>query len=504
VSFVWFRPEGPLRSREEIARTVHSVSLKRGLDELASVMALMCISTEVGTDDDNGDRQWWCPWNKADPQTEQFDHDSESDDSLSSGYYQQQVSRPGVSPPWGWGGLFGNLDGARKRMSLEESTDLFLNALTGNWQEAQDNPQLAGQFVQQVQGSAFPDRYAEKWDEAWEVLRRALDTDEPLPTPTSVVVTGPSFNEVNLIGTRPISEQCESRNGRLTDLALIHTTEGSGGLGLIDFMEQMGERSYHYIIDNDEDGNTVYDLVDTNMAAWSAGAANQRSINYVIGRSTVEWTREEWISKARNAIRIMAWLMYKDAYRYHFEPKVIAPPYNSDPPGVSDHKYVTEYLGWGTHTDVGDNFPWDILESDLQAFRSGVPSEEENFMGALTAEEQRKMYEEIMKQGPSRSFLTDSGSEWGETLLGFVYNTDGNAWNILLVLGYLIGHEYSVEQVERVAKGEFPESSYISNNPWLKEFGQSFCHKLLPYKGALAGLAPQAKTVVTRKVKKTR
>jgi hypothetical protein len=109
-----------------------------------------------------------------------------------------------------------------------------------------------------------------------------------------------------------------------------------------------------------------------------------------------------------------------------------------------------------------------------------------------------------MKQGPSRSFLTDSGSEWGETLLGFVYNTDGNAWNILLVLGYLIGHEYSVEQVERVAKGEFPESSYISNNPWLKEFGQSFCHKLLPYKGALAGLAPQAKTVVTRKVKKTR
>jgi hypothetical protein len=174
MSFVSFA-DRPLRTREQIAREVHAVSLGRGLDELATVIALMTISTEVGANDRHGDRQWWCPFNRKDPQSGQFPHDSESDDGLSSGCFQQQVSKPGApGRPWGWGGLFGDINGNRRRMTLADSADMFLAALADDYGRAKDDPALAGDFAQRVQQSGFGSRYKDKWDEAWSVLRNAL------------------------------------------------------------------------------------------------------------------------------------------------------------------------------------------------------------------------------------------------------------------------------------------------------------------------------------------
>jgi hypothetical protein len=185
MSFVSFA-DRPLRSREQVAREVHAVSLRRGLNELATVIALMTISTEVGANDSNGQRQWWCPFNQADPQSEQFPHDSESDDGLSSGYFQQQVSRPGApGTPWGWGGLFGDINGNRKRMTLADSADMFLAALADDYTRAANDPALAGDFAQRVQQSGFGDRYKNKWDEAWSVLRSALGQGPVTPAPTT-------------------------------------------------------------------------------------------------------------------------------------------------------------------------------------------------------------------------------------------------------------------------------------------------------------------------------
>lgn len=163
MSFTGFDPK-PLRTREEIAREVHEVSLRRNLDELATVIALMTISTEVGAADANGNRQWWCPANPTnDPETMQFEHDSTSDDNRSSGYFQQQ---PGPNGEAWWGT-------AKQRMTLAESAEMFLERLSNDYRNARD-AHSAGVFAQLVQGSAFPDRYREKWDEAHEVLRRAL------------------------------------------------------------------------------------------------------------------------------------------------------------------------------------------------------------------------------------------------------------------------------------------------------------------------------------------
>ena len=172
MSFTSFA-DRPLRTREEIAREVHAVSLRRGLDRLATVIALMTISTEVGAADAHGNRQWWCPCNPAnDPDTRGFPHDSTSDDSRSSGYFQQQ---PGPNGEAWWGT-------PHQRMTLAESADMFLGRLSDDYKTARD-AHAAGVFAQLVQGSSFPDRYREKWDEAHEVLTRALATNDVVPTP---------------------------------------------------------------------------------------------------------------------------------------------------------------------------------------------------------------------------------------------------------------------------------------------------------------------------------
>ena len=171
MSFTWFAAQ-PLRTREQVAREVYAVSLSRGLDELATVIALMTISTEVGTGAGD-DRKWWCPANDRVPATKNFPNDSKSDDNRSSGYFQQQPG-PNGEPWWGT---------PEDMMTLSRAADTFLSRLADDYTRAANNPALAGQFAQRVQQSAFPDRYAEKWDEAWTVLRRALNQAPPVEEP---------------------------------------------------------------------------------------------------------------------------------------------------------------------------------------------------------------------------------------------------------------------------------------------------------------------------------
>jgi len=185
----------------------------------------------------------------------------------------------------------------------------------------------------------------------------------------AVVSAKPQFSEINLIGTRPISDNSESREGTDVDLFLLHTTEAGGGENLVAFMENAGDRSYHYIVDDDAHGNTVYDLVDTDLAAWSAKGANHRSINLTFGYSTAAWSPEQWVTNARKAIRIAAWLAVQDCRKYGIPVVVNSPPYRKTA-GISDHKYATVMLPetGNTHTDVGPGFPWDLFAADVASF----------------------------------------------------------------------------------------------------------------------------------------
>jgi N-acetylmuramoyl-L-alanine amidase-like protein len=172
MSFVRKDPT-PLRTPEQVAREVHEVSLARGLDQFATVLALMCIRQESN---------FWCPWNRADPSSQNYPHDSESNDGRSVAYLQQQNGRAGDTLPaddrdnW-WGPM-------AQRMDLKRSANEFLSRLTDDYHLAANNPGLASEFISNVQ-SPRPDlrgEYAKHWDFCHDLLRRAL-AGQPTPTP---------------------------------------------------------------------------------------------------------------------------------------------------------------------------------------------------------------------------------------------------------------------------------------------------------------------------------
>jgi hypothetical protein len=79
------------------------------------------------------------------------------------------------------------------------------------------------------------------------------------------------------------------------------------------------------------------------------------------------------------AIDVSAYLAVADCLKYNIDPKVIVPPYNSDPPGIADHRYCTAHLRDGNdHTDVdGPNgpygppfqhFPWDVFKAAVDRY----------------------------------------------------------------------------------------------------------------------------------------
>ena len=186
------------------------------------------------------------------------------------------------------------------------------------------------------------------------------------------VANRPDFNEY------PVwSPNNEDRRGTKVDLFLLHTEESNAGTKdaadrLARWMQNPATGvSYHYTVsqDPDDSGVTVCDVTDTNRASWSALSANRRSINLVFAGSKASWSREQWMKNSR-AIDVAAYLAVQDSKKYGFTPKVLAPPYNSNPPGISDHNYVTKWLRDGTHTDVGPSFPWQYF-AERVAFYAG-------------------------------------------------------------------------------------------------------------------------------------
>jgi len=179
----------------------------------------------------------------------------------------------------------------------------------------------------------------------------------------------PDYNEYPMW-----SPNSQDRGGTKVDLFLLHTQEGDGNADSLARFLQGNEVSYHYTISEDpnDHGVTVVDVVDTDEASWSVLSANDRSINLCFAGSRAAWSRDQWLQQSR-AIDVAAYLAVQDCRKYGIAIKVLAPPYDCDPPGISDHKYVTQWLRDGTHTDVGDNFPWDVFAAAVTKYATGAP-----------------------------------------------------------------------------------------------------------------------------------
>ena len=172
----------------------------------------------------------------------------------------------------------------------------------------------------------------------------------------------PQFKETNLINGW---NNCQPRNGQKPRYFVLHTSEGAGGMDLVNYMRG-AQVSYHYVVDNNGD---VFDLVDTDDASWSCLDWNGFTINAVFGASHAGWSRQEWIDNMGNAIRNMAYLCAQDCLKYGIPIDVsLTHPYRPIKTGVIDHHYITVVGGIGSHVDVGDNFPVDVFTGHLQTF----------------------------------------------------------------------------------------------------------------------------------------
>lgn len=143
----WTRDKNdPVRTRENIMLELIEIARELDMSDKAVLMCGSCIQVETAGPTD---LQWWCFANDLDPFSQEFPHDGVGQDKESSGYYQQRAQ-------W-WGGE--GREGARKRMTLRDSTIMFLEAVKKLPYDYNSNVKSLGLMVQDVQHSGHPERY---------------------------------------------------------------------------------------------------------------------------------------------------------------------------------------------------------------------------------------------------------------------------------------------------------------------------------------------------------
>lgn len=500
MSFVW-KADRPLLSEEEIARIVHQVSLERDLDELASVLALMCIRQESA---------FWCPWNRADPSSEKYPHDSESDDGRSVAYYQQQNGRAGeVLPPGDRDNWWGPMS---CRMDLRCSTNTFLERLSDDYRGVTNGVQ-AGRFVQRVQGSAYPDAYAKHWDYCWALLHRALDggvqnppvvvTPKPAdPRPAPAIKPNPAWRgdpiwlpEVLRAFGVEVYEVEGARERGHGDFAAIpwvlwhHTGNVNETDDGIAHHPSLGLAANMLIHPDGRVAITGFGI------AWHGGVGiypgipedgiNQLSIGIECAHSGAHG--DPWPARQMEAmIRVgaaIAWFTGQDARRYQIA-----------------HK---EWAGADNPLGINKQGKPDPIDIDMRWFRDQIAQRaaagptgdtttgEDDWLMAVDTDRLNKAVDKILGGGSmpnawdSRSIFARDGNGVDDTV-GMLLHTDGNGHTAKVILGALIGFPEYVADVQRVAADGPAEGSYAAEHYF--DAAQAFAQKLEPLCGKLADL----------------
>lgn len=361
------------------AREVMRAGIDQGITPRGIVIGFATVFVEA---------DWYMWANAKVPESLGIPHDRVGSDGLSVGLFQQQVRR-GNGGQWWWAD-------AATCMDPYKSAVLFFQRLSRLDYNGRNSP---GSYAQAVQQSAFPDRYDQRMGEA-QALYDRLAGD-------SVPDNRPAFNEFWIS-----TSNCSPRNGVKVDTFFLHTQEGGGGNAAAEELANYCRNtegtanpvSYHYYISQASDGGvTVVDGVDTDLYSYSVLSANARSINLCFAGSRAGWTRAQWLKQA-NAIDVAAYLAVQDCKKYGIPTKVVPPPYSGRIPGISDHRYVTKVLGDGSHTDVGDNFPWQYF-AERVAFYASEPAPAPDFAYPTQDQMIKQIWEQLF--GPKSAGWPD-------------------------------------------------------------------------------------------------
>lgn len=168
----------------------------------------------------------------------------------------------------------------------------------------------------------------------------------------------------------------ESRNGARVRLVVLHSTEGALDVDSLGAYFQTGtnQASYHGAMDN----NRFETYVPYQYASWSILSGNHISDNAAFC-GFAAWSRSEWLARPHMLDLGAAWLAERcvarglPIRRLSVQDTLAAVRDPNHPGGVIMHRDYTLATGDGTHTDCGDNLPWDVIIPRAQQLAGVVP-----------------------------------------------------------------------------------------------------------------------------------
>lgn len=145
---------------------------------------------------------------------------------------------------------------------------------------------------------------------------------------------------------------------------MIHTSEGARSVGSLgSFLQNTPNQvSYHGAVDD----HRYESYVDYSHAAWSLRNGNQESDNLCLC-AFAGWSRAEWLRHPRMLELTAAWIAERCMARrvpvMRLSDAEVGRAMRDDhhPGGWADHDAYTNGTGDGTHWDVGENFPFDLV-----------------------------------------------------------------------------------------------------------------------------------------------
>lgn len=501
MSFVW-KAERPLRTEEQVAREVHEVSLSRGLDEFASVLTLMAIRQESN---------FWCPWNRKDPSSHNYQFDSESNDGRSVAYLQQQNEVAGevVAPEHDWWGPMSC------RMDLKCSVHTFLERLDGNYRSALGDPYRSAVLIDNVQGSYWngdaghPGYYGKHYDYCWSLLNRALEGGVVDPPAPPAVKPRPSIERNPLWRGDPIWLPDVLRAFGV-DVSTFTDSKGvpwdKRGHG--DF-DKIGWVLWHHTGNRNETDNGIAHHPSLGLAANMLVHPDGHTVLTGVG---IAW---------HGGIGIYPGIREDDINEVSIGIECAHSGARGDPWPEAQMQAMINiggaikwFLMLGTHNQIahkewaGNENPLHInkqgkpdpVDIDMNWFREQIakradagPAGEGDDM--FTDEDRRKLDALFGEYNPERRAATRSvtgeNQEGVETPLGYLWNMDGNIELDRVTRGYLFDVPDCVEQVERIAREGVSTDSWAytlvdgNGRRWFAEFGQQYMRGLISFKEAI-------------------
>ncbi|GAA1882082.1 N-acetylmuramoyl-L-alanine amidase [Williamsia serinedens] len=267
-------------SADDYARAIITTGRQMGVSDRGIAIALATALVETGspTTPPTGPINNMAMYaNPKVPESLDLPHDKVGTDGYSVGLFQQQI-RKGSNGQWWWADC-------ATCMNPTTSARLFYDRLTRlDYNNTSRSP---GSYAQQVQGSAYPDRYDARFRDAQKILAQL--SGAPMPD-YGITKTMHGYNED--------SAGIGNSNGprASTPYFVPHTQEAqSNAVALANFCNNSAKTSNPVAYNFSVDGRDTVEIVPRNEGPWAAADANNLGVHVCFAGSFARWSRGQWL-----------------------------------------------------------------------------------------------------------------------------------------------------------------------------------------------------------------